>query len=68
MFLTYELFSSGRTNHSAHIAMAIFAAAEGYHDSSLEGLCDGSLDPTGNSWAMNVSFYLNGFVITSTDK
>ena len=36
--------------------MAIFAAAEGYHDSSLEGLCNGSLDPTGNSWATNVSF------------
>ncbi len=34
--------------------MAIFAAEEGYHDSTIEGLCEAAPSTTGG-WAKNVS-------------
>lgn len=44
-----------KTNETAHIAYAIFAASEKYHNISLNGLCDNTATKL-NPWATNVSY------------
>lgn len=51
------------TNHTASIVMAVFAAEDGHHDSSLEGLCEGSNTPAGD-WAKDVSYLSLKLVIS----
>ena len=48
---------SSKVNRTVSIAMAIYAAAEGYHDSVLDGLCEAGTGYS-NTWASNVSLQI----------